>query len=360
MKPRKGEGIVRGLCCPKSVSAAVLGLLVAATAFAQEAKDQCTLPHGEPTGTVRMGLDSLVALADRASSDALVVLQDGRIVGEWYFGHESRPIQTMSATKSVVALAVGQLIQRGHIDSLDQPVAEFFPEWRQGRKTDITVGMILSHTTGLQNVPNAGAEIYPAPDALSLALAAELESDPGAKWSYNNKAVNLLAGIFQRSTGRDMDEWVYEELFASLCIETREWYRDRSGVPHAMAGVELEPRELAKLGQLMLDQGQWGGREVVPASWIREITRPSQPMEPRSGLLWWLMPAPGDSLTAGSSPGDVFGYYAEGYLGNYLVVIPSERLVVVRMKRQAEDFQPERSMQGFPVLVRDLLTRPGM
>lgn len=337
----------------KALPATVLaGLLLGAMpAFAQGG---CELPRGEPAGAVRAGLDSLVELAASARSDALVVLQDGRIVGEWYFGRDPGPIQTMSATKSVVSLSVGQLLERGHIDSLEQPVADFFPEWRQGRKKDITVGMILAHTSGLQNVPNAGAEIYPAPNALALALAAEVDAEPGTEWAYNNKAVNLLAGVFERGAGRPMDEWVFEELFAPLCIETREWYRDRGGVPHAMAGVELRPVELAKVGQLMLEGGRWGDRQVVPAEWIRKSTSASQPMQPRSALLWWRLPARADSAETDAGPA-VDGYYAEGYLGNYLVVIPSQRLVVVRMKRQADGFERAHSMPGFPGLVRDLL-----
>lgn len=335
---------------------ALIGVAVGGgQAVAQEQSASCELPRGEATAAVRAAVDSLAALAESARSDALVVLQDGALIGEWYFGSDAGAIQTMSATKSVVALAVGQLLRQGHIESLEQPVADFFPEWRQGRKKDITVGMILSHTSGLQNVPNAGAEIYPAPNALALALAAELDADPGTEWAYNNKAVNLLAGIFEESSGRAMDAWIYDELFAPLCIQSRTWYKDGSGVPHAMAGVELTPVELAKIGQLMLQRGQWGPKGIVPPEWVEALTVPSQPRQPRSGLLWWLLPAAGDSIHAESGPHDIYGYYAEGYLGNYLVVIPSQQLVVVRMKRQAADFERAHAMPGFPRLVRDLI-----
>ena len=99
---------------------------------------------------------------------------------------------------------------------------------------------------------------------------------------------------------------------------------------------------------------RWNGRRVVSPEWIRASTSPSQTMQPRSGLLWWPLAAPGDTLRADSDAADVHGYYAEGFLGNYLVVIPSQRLVVVRMKRQAQDFERAHAMHGFGTLVRDL------
>lgn len=116
--------------------------------------------------------------------------------------------------------------------------------------------------------------IYPAPDVVALALAAELEMAPGSAWAYNNKAVNLLAGIFEKSAGRPMDEWIWSELLAPLCVTTRAWYRDGSGVTHAMAGVELTPLELARVGQLVLQEGRWDGRQVVGADWIRRLITP--------------------------------------------------------------------------------------
>ena len=96
----------------------------------------------------------------------------------------------MSATKSVVALAIVLLLDEGKLASLDEPVSNIFAEWKQGRKRDITVRMLLDHTSGLQNVANAGEELEAAPDLVKLALAAELSSDPGTTFSYNTKATN--------------------------------------------------------------------------------------------------------------------------------------------------------------------------
>ncbi len=108
-------------------------------------------------------------------------------VVNWSFGNGEGPIEAMSATKSVVSLAIGRLIDDGKIKSLDQPVCDFYPEWKQGKKRQITVRHLLNHTSGLQNNPMA-TEIYDSPDFVQFALAADVSDDPGREASlYNNK-----------------------------------------------------------------------------------------------------------------------------------------------------------------------------
>lgn len=315
----------------------------------------CGLPVSSPRveGIDRMRLETLVDEARLADSDALVVLRNGKLVGEWYFEKERGPIQTMSATKSIVSMAIGHLIDSGSIDSLDQLVADFYPEWRQGRKRDVTIRHLLNHTSGLQNVPNAGEEIYPAPDAIKLALAAELSYEPGTHFSYNNKAVNLLGGVVERASGEPLDVFVRDVLLVPLCIEEgTSWYKDESGVPHAMAGLEIDAIGLAALGQLMLDRGMWKGERLLSEEWVDLSTRPSQEFMPNAGLLWWL-----HSDTASNTP---HAYYADGYRGQYIVVLPAERIVVVRQKRSGEDHTREMSFPGFADRVVELLGEPRM
>lgn len=346
--------------------AAVLAVLIGAAlwtsgatraeAMAARASTQpanCGLPVSTPSaeGIDPERLETLVAEAGRANSDALVVLKNGKLVGEWYFGKERGPIQTMSVTKSIVSMAIGHLLDSGAIESLDQPVADFYPEWRQGRKRDITIRHLLNHTSGLQNVRNAGEEIYPAPDAIQLALAAELSHDPGTHFSYNNKAVNLLGGVVERASGKALDVYVRDAFLTPLCIEATNWYKDESGVPHAMAGLEIDAVGLAKLGQVMLDRGVWKGERLLSEEWVEESTRPSQEFVPNAGLLWWLY----DDSTA---PGTLRAYSADGYLGQYIVVLPVERIVVVRQKRASDDHTREMDFPGFADRVIELLGEP--
>ena len=161
-------------------------------------RDAPVFPRGEPK-ELRLDPAALEAIrkrAQEADSDAVVIVKDGQLVADWDFGRERGPIEAMSATKSIVSLAIGRLVGSGKIKSLDQPVCDFYPEWKQGRKKLITVRHLLNHTSGIQS-ERVTTEINASPDFVQLALAAELSSDPGSTFNYNNKAVNLLAGIVE-------------------------------------------------------------------------------------------------------------------------------------------------------------------
>lgn len=351
-------------------------------------------------------LSALVKAAAASHSDALVVLKDGQLLGEWYFGKPVGPIEAMSATKSVVGLAVGALLAEGKIKSLDEPVCTFYPEWKQGRKQTVTLRHLLTHTSGLQNVPRTDVEIYPSPDFVQLALAAELSDAPGAAFSYNNKALNLLAGVVQKASGQRLDVYLREGLFRQLGIVDFAWTLDPAGNPHGMSGCQIRPADLAKLGQLMLQQGRWNGRQLLTPEFVAASVQTSQPLYPAYGLLWWLVPASTAYLVGpaqisqleaarvapefvakarglqGSYPntaayntalerafgpnyqravsealggvgvslaqktyGPFVGYSARGYLGQYLVVYPQHGLVAVRMARASDAYQ--ESTDGF-------------
>lgn len=368
-------------------------------------------PAAEALATIeRAGRDS--------HSDALLVMHDGEILLEHHGDGEAGPIELMSATKSVVALGIGLLLADGHLDSLDAPVSTWYPEWRQGRKADVTVRMLLDHTSGLQNTPNAGAEIYPAPDVVQLALAAELDSAPGEAFSYNNKATNLLAGVIHQASGMPMDDYLGARLFAPLGIEAGPWHRDAAGNPHAMAGLPLAARDAAKLGQLLLDDGRLpDGTRLLPEGFVDALFAASAASD-RVGLLWWRVPEwervtlrddAGARLSAqgvdaevaaalasiagrsfgsvlealkaalgedyglrytsevaarGLKRGDLFdeargpvvGYEANGYLGQYIVVVPEQRVVAVRQirSREADGTHPPDS--DYARFARDVTT----
>lgn len=149
-------------------------------------------------------LERLLDEAARTHSDALVVLLDGELVGAWYSAAGPRRIESMSVTKSIVNLAVGRLVTLGRIPSVDVPVSAFYPEWNTGRKAKVTLRHLMNHTSGIA-AKQSTAEIYASDDFVRLALDAEITSEPGTVFFYNNKAVNLIAGIVEKSAGKRMD-----------------------------------------------------------------------------------------------------------------------------------------------------------
>src|SRR5690625_834583 len=235
--------------------------------------------------SARSQLLELLKRADESLTDELAVAWNGE-VHEWRSERSGQPIQTMSVTKSVVGLVVGRLLTLGKLKSIDVPVHTFFAEWRQGRKAGITVRMLMEHTSGLQNVPLTTAEIQPSPDIVQLALAAELSADPGSVYSYNNKAVNLLAGIVERADGRKLVDFAREELLRPLGIADSEWLRDDAGNPHAMSGLALHAVDLVRIGQLLLNRGRWQGEQLIAGSGFAAMDNLGDD-ERESALMWW-------------------------------------------------------------------------
>ncbi|MDX1666044.1 MAG: serine hydrolase [Saprospiraceae bacterium] len=342
-------------------------------------------------------LEDIKRKAFDTHSDAVIIMQNGSIVYEDYFGAEEKPIYIASAGKSLVALAIGRLIDDGLLDSLDQPVHTLYPQWKQGNKKDITIRMLLNHTSGLQNNPNASVELEPPPDhqvhnVIELALAAELSSMPGEKVAYNNKAVALLGGIIEEASGKRMDAYFEDHFFAPLGITQYDWIRDKSGNPTAHGAFVLKPSDLLKFGQLLLDRGVYDEKRILSEERIDRMLRQGQEFTPIWGLLWWRLPEyekrivdgeiwdswqaagmsedlmrrldplkgklfatkseyyaamkaslgegwyqvlrnalpEGEKLSKRIYSDHITAYYADGFRGNYLVIVPEHDIVAVR------------------------------
>ena len=273
-------------------------------------------------------LYALVERAESSRSDTLLVLQDGRVIVERYFdeasGGPAAPIEAKSVTKSVVALAIGVLLDEGRIRSLDAPMSTWFSEWSDGDKAKVTLRHVLTHTSGLEHRAGDG-EMSRHDDRLAYVRALPIVVEPGTEFSYNNEATQLLAGVVRSAAGKPLDDFVGERLLAPLGIDTWSWDRDPSGTPLAYTGLRITARGLAIIGQMVLDGGRFDGKSIVDGGFIDRALRPNQALNPGYGLLWWLRPSPDGA--------QVLDANANGWLGQYLVVCPRSGRVAVRQRR---------------------------
>ena len=333
-------------------------------------------------------MQDLVGRYIETDSDAMIILQNGEPLLR--LGSINDRVEAMSITKSMVSLAVGILIDQGKIPSIDTPVSFFFPEWKAPMKCDVTIRHLLNHTAGIESYRTL-EEAYLIPDHLKSALNSNIIDVPGTRFAYSQKGVNLLAGIVELVAGEPLDLFVERMIFNPLGIGTDYyWNRDFAGHTIGMYGMEISAEHLAKIGQLMLNEGMWNGERLVSAEWVRLSMSPSQSLNPSCGLLWWLdrehrITWPSELLaeyrlhgvdegivsileTVGPEGltlndynliklfgsreryeqfmdqieennlkrfnlqvGEVRGARAEGYLGQYILIIPSEQLVAVRL-----------------------------
>lgn len=285
--------------------------------------------------------DALVVAAADARSRSLAVLYGGELVGEWYAGGRPGPAGTWSITKAVVGLAVGLLIREGRIESVETPVYEFFPVWAEDDRSAVTIRHLMTHTSGLAD----GQPLDLYENGLGFVLDSELVGTPGETVRYNNSAFNLLAGVVEAAAGQPIDEYVGENLFRPLGIDDFTWERDNAGHPMGNTGLKIAAGDLAKVGQLMLQEGQWERRQILDREWVDRAVTPQVEGGPPIGLVWML----------GIEDGDVARFHHSGALGQFLVIYPEEELVGVRQVEPFAAYDIEQhGFQSFTALLRPL------
>lgn len=271
-------------------------------------------------GAEPAALEQMIDRAIDSRSDGLVVIVDGTTLISW--PPDQRPIETMSATKSILNLVVGKLVDEGRIPSVDAPVSTWFPAWAEGEKAEVTVRHLLEHSSGLAAPPSG--DIYASGDLLGFALGSNIVTEPGTAFQYNNNAANLLAGIASAAAGEPLDSYARRHFMEPMGITEWHWAHDPKDNVQGGAGLALKADDLARFGTLMLQGGLWEGERLISEQWVHDSTQPG-PLLPGCGRLWWMLKEPGTEA--------VVGYRADGWLGQVLVVIPDRRVVAVRQMR---------------------------
>ncbi|MFW5875178.1 MAG: serine hydrolase domain-containing protein [Myxococcota bacterium] len=267
------------------------------------------------------------------NTQGVVVVRDGAIVAEWYAEgwDETSFAASWSVAKSFTSAAIGIALEEGLIPSLDVSMAEYIPEWEGTNRADITLRHVLGMASGLDWVedysPTADSSdivymVTSASDQLAYASSIELASTPGTVWNYSSGDTMLLSGVLERASGMSAGEYAQRELLSPLGIEPADWWRDAEDHTLTYCCLDTPTRQFAKLGLLYLQQGRWEGEPVVSADWVAESTSPT-PADDAYGYQWWLT-----GRSRAELPDDTFS--ARGHDGQYIYVIPSLDLVVVR------------------------------
>lgn len=272
------------------------------------------------------------AFTDGRHTQGVVVVRHGKLVSEWYA--EGRGSNSWGASwsvaKSLTSTLVGIAIDEGKIPSIDVAMHTYYPEWRGTERGSITLRHVLEMASGLEFSESYAPTSYDTSDIIQmvvfqldqLAYAASrpLTHQPGTVFSYSSGDTMLLAGVIEKATGMPADEYARIKLFEPLGMEKVEWWRDAAGQTLGYCCFDTTSRGYARFGQLFLQDGEWNGEQLVPAEWVQASTTPSTSYD-GYGLQWWLNTDP-------SLPDDMFS--ARGHDGQFIHVIPSLELVVVR------------------------------
>jgi CubicO group peptidase (beta-lactamase class C family) len=234
-----------------------------------------------------------VAYAEANNSSALMVWVDGALETEQYFGDASADSLVIgkSLSKPLSVIALGRAIDKGFIDSLDQPVADFIEPWRDTPKSVITLRQLVGNRSGLlpqgwapaaDNVLNR-AYLHPAHDQVII-HEYPLVDEPGSRYEYSNANSELVSIIIESATDTPYEDWISSEVLAPLGAKGGEiWMNRPDGVAHSGCCVLLPAETFLRLGLLILQDGVWEGKRLLPSGYVDQM-RTTTPENPHAGL----------------------------------------------------------------------------
>lgn len=272
-------------------------------------------------GLVADGVKAYLELCRLTGADAALVVKRDAIVGEWYSARYRPPTHAMSSTKSVTGLLVGILQDEGLLRISDR-VGDHLPAWKEGIRGKVTIKHLLTQTSGLLQQSDPARSVGTTEEKNAFVMALTPQAEPGTRFSYSNEGVQLLSPLMEAAAGMRLDEYARKRLFEPLGMAaSRLWVSGKNRDVWTYADMLTTPRDFARLGILMLDNGLWRGRRIVSEAFLREAVSPSGHAK-NYGYLWWIL--------VGLGGGDAVA--ARGYLNTDLYVLPRHQLVVVRMQ----------------------------
>jgi CubicO group peptidase (beta-lactamase class C family) len=280
-------------------------------------------------------LDLMAAAGDAAAiprARSLLVARHGRLVAEYYFGgaDSTTLFDVRSVTKSVVCALVGIALRDGVLPGVAAPIASYLAPTDTLDPVDatVTVRHLLTMTSGYQWDETTGPDYNSwivADDHVQYLLDRAHAAPPGATFSYNSAAVHTLGVVLQDAAATPLPQYAADHLFRALGVDTAAWEPLDRGTVNGGSGIALRAHDMLKLGQLFLQRGWSGDASVVPESWVDSVTRPQFAWREAVGvqrrvtygMLWWVSDA---------APG---AFFAWGYGGQFVYVVPSRDLAVV-------------------------------
>lgn len=275
---------------------------------------------------------------------AVVVVYRGQVIAERYAPGFSAdmPLPGWSMTKSVTAALIGMLVAK---HTLSPNEAALLPEWRGSGdpRARITLDALLRMTSGLRfnedyddPLSDVAVMLFTQPDTARFASGKPLASPPGTRWAYSSGTTAILARVMREAMGGTEAGYLAfprRALFAPLGMRSAVFEPDTAGSLASASFMYASARDWARFGQLLLQDGVWGGQRLLPEGWVRYMTRatPQAPREEFGAHLWVKVPEPFNDVDPHASPLPPDAFHAVGHEGQFVSVVPSRRLVVVRL-----------------------------
>ena len=275
---------------------------------------------------------------------AYVIIQNGELLFEQYwdgYSHQSHS-NSFSMAKSIVSLAIGCAIDDGLIRDTNQPVSDFFPQFKGYDGRVMTLHHLLTMSAGVDfqesysSVFSPTTQLYYGNNLNKITLGMKSIEMPGVNFIYQSGVTQLLAAIIEKVTGENLCSYVSRKLWTPLQAEEDAlWSLDKkNGKEKAYCCFNSNARDFARFGQLILDEGKWNGQQIISEQYIREATSADNSLIYKEyneinrhyGYQFWLL-----------EKNDIKVSYMRGIMGQYIFAIPEKNAVVVRLGHKRAD-----------------------
>jgi CubicO group peptidase (beta-lactamase class C family) len=272
----------------------------------------------------------LDSVKDAIGTVAFLIIKNDSIWHESYYDGYTKDSKSnsFSMAKSIVVSALGKAIKDGKIESLDTKVGSYFPEFSTGKAAKLTIGDLASMASGLDwdekyySPFSITTRAYFDRDLPKTMLSLKIVDEPGTFYKYASGNTELLAMILQKATGQELSSYVSENFWQPLGAENEAlWQTDKKdGIVKAYCCFASNARDFARFGKLYKQHGKWNGKQLIDSSFVETCTTPRFADSPFYGYGWWIFDHNGK-----------IGYYMRGHLGQYVIVIPKDNLIIVRL-----------------------------
>jgi CubicO group peptidase (beta-lactamase class C family) len=289
---------------------------------------------------------------------AYLIIQNGEIVHEEYwdeYGPDSHS-NIFSATKSIVSLLIGTAIDEGKINSVDDPIGKYLPEFANDKRGDITIKNLLTMSSGLD-----WDEAYSSPTSITtkayygkklreVSVDQQLIEEPGVRFRYQSGNTQLLAFIVEKATGETISKYAERKLWKPMqAVETALWSTDKKdGDEKSFCCFNTNARDAARFGQLVLNHGKWNGKQLISEEYMKQATTAAsylldetktEPLD-HYGYQYWVLPHKGMNIP-----------YMRGHRGQYIYSIAEKNAVVVRFGKMKDEISNGRITMDIPKYV---------
>ena len=272
------------------------------------------------------------------NTQAAILIQGNYIIAEYYSeGYDKSSLVTSwSVAKSFTSTLIGIAIDEGYISSINDPITDYLPEWKGKDQDNILLKHLLAMQSGMDDHPLAGVVF--STNMVKYSLDRDVLRPPETAFSYSNEDSMLLGEILENATGFSVQDYADKKLFNILEIEDK-WWTDQAGNTVTYAGLDMNPRDFAKFGLMVAQDGKWENKEVVSSEWLETATNNYNDLAPY-GFQWWTSNSPDEK--------DYNFFSAKGLDGQLIYVWPEIDLVFVRFTKYQHVGDKESSVVNFP------------